>query len=216
MKNIIAITLTVLAVLLVGFLVYTFSPKGKDLTAYLPASFDTARALKLFQADAPPEPHTIYVGPREGEETAFQVITATGHYIDTDQKLALTLWVENLEQDDYEKYKEKAWERYDAPERKAEGPAEKTTISDREVFLSFRTINEGDDTSKMITMGGGYVFFPENNIVVAYTLYNPRLYGCEDLQKPDTCMFNKDTALPTIEDNKKIAEQIISTFNTYK
>jgi hypothetical protein len=212
MKNIIAITLTVLAVLLAGFLVYTFGPQSKELTAYLPSYFDTARALSLFQADAPPEAHTIYIGPREGEETPFEVLSATGHYIDTDNKLALTLWVENLKQSDYENYKEKAWERYSSPERQAEGPSEKTTISDYEVYLSFRTINETDDTSKMITMGGGYVFFPEKNIVVAYSLYNPRLYGCEDLQKPETCMFNKETPLPTNEDNRKIAEQIISTY----
>jgi hypothetical protein len=216
MKNIIAITLTVLSVLLIGFLVYTFAPKGKMLTAYLPQTFETARTLSLYQADATPETHTIYIGAKEGEETPFEVTSAMGHYVDTDNKLALTLWVEDLKDSDYENYKAKAWERYSAPERQVEGPSESVTISEKEVFLSFRTINETDDTSKMITMGGGYVFFPEESIVVAYTLYNPRLSACEDLKNAETCLFNKDQPLPSKEDNKKIAEQIIATYNNFK
>ena len=61
----------------------------------------------------------------------------------------------------------------------------------------------------MLTMGSGYVFFTEDNTVVTYSLFNPRLYACEDQWNPATCLYDTDRTLPTVEDIKVIANQII-------
>ncbi len=209
MKNIVSITLTVLAVLGIGFLVFTFN-KGVHQTSYLPNTFTTTdTTYTLFQREDDPVNKTVYLGYPKDNEKAFQVESTLGHYV-RDNKLAITLWVEKLPNiETFESYKEKAWERYSAPERAS--TSEQVTIQDHDVFLSFRKIDElVDDTSKMITMGGGYVFLPEDLVIVAYTVYNPRLYSCEDLQKPESCLFNRDISLPLSSDNRSIAEQIVA------
>jgi hypothetical protein len=211
MKNIVIITLTILAILIAGFFATVFFNE-KSLSSYLPMTFQTAKKYTLFQTSTLPEEHTIQLGVEE--EISFDVVSASGQYVDEDNKLGVTVWVEKISKDVFEVYKQKAWEIYQSPSRK--GTSEQATIDEHEVYLSFRTIDENvDDTSKMVTMGGGYVFFPEENIAVAYTIYNPRLSSCEDIQNPDTCLFDKEKPLPTIEDSKSIAKQIIASQKTY-
>jgi len=208
MKNIIAITLTVTVLMFIGFLMSMFRSQDTNIGSHLPMSFSTeGRKLAIFQKGIEPEQKTVQLG--YPDEISFQVLSTTGNYIDQDNKLALTIWVEEVDRDSFELYKQKAWERYQAGERAS--TSEKMTLQNHEVYLSFRNIKENvDDTSKMITMGGGYIFYPEKNMIITYTIYNPRLYACEDLQKPETCMYDKNVLLPLKESNKKIAEQILS------
>jgi len=210
MKNIVAITLTVLSILLVGFIITSYMQGKKDTyVALLPQTFTTSQELTLYQQDVLPEPRTVTLGLEE--EVDFNVNSTQGQYIDANQKLALTVWIEEVPEEDFQLYKEKAWERYQSPSR--EGISEQQTIRDREVYLSFREITEASDTSTMVTMGGGYVFFPEKHLIVTYTFFNPRLHSCTDVQKPDTCLFDAEKPLPTMEDNKSVAEQLISSID---
>lgn len=207
MKNIIAITLTILAILLAGFLINKYmQSQDTDLTTFLPETFNTSRQLTLFNQDMLPEDRIVTLGV-DGE-TDFQVKSTQGQYRDENGKLSLSMWIEEVSKDDFAQYKKKAWERYQS----REGLTEQQTLSNHDVYLSFRDIKEGDDTSVMVTMGGGYVFFPEKNVVVTYTFFNPRLYACEDIQKPETCMFDAERVLPTIDDDKKVAEQLITAY----
>lgn len=207
MKNIVAITLTILAILLVGFLIRNYLVSQKtELTTFLPTSFTTSREFTLYEQSILPEERTVTLGLENPVD--FQVQSTQGQYVDENGKLSVSMWIEEVPEAQYAQYKEKAWERYQSPAR--EGISEQQTIDGHDVYLSFRDIKEEDDTSTMVIMGGGYVFFPETDVVVTYTFFNPRLYACEDIQKPETCMFDKERALPTMEDNRKVAEQLIS------
>ncbi|KKS28889.1 MAG: hypothetical protein UV60_C0007G0008 [Parcubacteria group bacterium GW2011_GWA2_43_11] len=212
MKNIVTITLTVLTLLLVGFIITTYLQGQKtSFVAFLPQTFTTSRELTLFQQDILPEPRTVTLGLEE--EFNFNVNSTQGQYIDDKQKLALSVWIEEVSEDDYELYKQKAWERYQSPAR--EGISEQHTIRDRTVYLSFRDIKEDTDTRTMVTMGGGYVFFPEKNVIVTYSFFNPRLYACTEVQKPDTCLYDAERSLPTMEDSKNVAEQLIISIDEH-
>ncbi len=207
MKNIVAITLTILAILLAGFLINKYVQGQKtDLQTFLPETFSTSREFTLYQQDALPETRTVTLGSEEPVD--FEVTSTQGQYIDTNGKLSLSMWIEEIPGGDFVQYKQKAWDRYQSPSRA--GLSEQISFNDHSVYLSFRDIKEEDDTSEMVTMGGGYVFFPETSVVVTYTFYNPRLYACEDVQKPESCMFDIERPLPTMEDNKKVAEQVIN------
>lgn len=210
MKNIVAITLTVLGLLLVGFIITSFlQGQRTGFIASFPQTLNTSRELILYQQDIMPEPRTVTLGVED--EVDFNVNSTQGQYIDSNQKLSLNVWMEEVSEEDYELYKEKAWERYQSPAR--EGISEQHTIREREVYLSFRDITEETDTSTMVTMGGGYVFFPEKKVIVTYSFFNPRLYGCTEVQKPETCLYDEERSLPTMEDNKSVAEQIIMSID---
>jgi len=210
MKNIVAITLVILTLLLAGFLVNTLWPKTQDLSVFLRPSFDTSYSMTLIASEEQNEPYTITLGPTEEESASFEVTSTQGQYLDNEGRLALTVLVEDVHENDLPLYKEKAWERYQAPSRA--GISEKYTKNGYDVYVSFRDLQGDEDTSTMLTMGSGYVFFTENNTVVTYSLFNPRLYACEDQWNPETCIHDNERALPTIEDAKTIANQIIEYF----
>jgi len=208
MKNIIAITLTILAILLVGFLVTNFMPKSKDLSIYLPTSFSTSKTFMLADVTAREEPYVVSLGATENGSVDFEVTSMQGQYTDLDNRFALTVISQELNNNDIELYQTKAWERFQAPSRG--GVSEKIYTEGYDMYVSFRELSEEDDTRTMLTLGSGYVFVPEENIVITYSLYNTRLYSCEDIFKPETCLFDETKELPTIEDAKQIGEQIIS------
>lgn len=211
MKNIVSITLVVLFVLLAGVIYKSYSSTTlSDLPNYLPQNITSIQPYTLFQYDPLPTERTIRIGATEETEEEFIVVSTQGQYLSSDRRLAMTISVEELNEKQYEVYKEKVWERYTEPSRG--GSAEKHTIRDREVFLSFREIGEGEDTSSMVIMGGGYIFFPENRVVLTYSIYNPRLYACEDNMNPETCSYDAEKELPTMENDKSIAEQILDHY----
>lgn len=212
MKNIIAITLTILAILLIGFLALNFMPKTTDLSIYFPSSFSTTKTFLLSDITARNEPYTVSLGITEEDPADFKVTSMQGQYTDVDGRLALIVIPQKLVSDEITSYEEKAWNRFQAPSRG--GVSEKEYVNGYDVYVSFRELAENTDTSKMLILGSGYVFVPEKKVVLAYTLYNTRLYACEDLFNPDTCLFDEKKELPTIDDAKQIGAQLISNFKS--
>jgi hypothetical protein len=211
MKNIATITLLILGILLIGVLVKNYMASDiEKLPTYLPQKIETTQNLTLFQTNPIPSAKTVSIGPNVDEEVAFDVISTQGQYLSEERKLALTVSVEEVNASDYELYKEKIWQRYTASSRG--GISSQEVIRDHDVYLSFREVADNDDTSTMVVMGGGYVFFPENSVVVAYSLYNPRLSACDDIWKPETCTYTEDNTLPTITDAENIARQILDQY----
>jgi hypothetical protein len=210
MKNIVTITLAILFLLLVGFLVSNYFSGGSTskLGAYLPQTITTSSNLTLFEYSEQNEPYAIKLGASQAEEEEFTVTSAQGHYSNEMNKFALTVSVESVDPKRFESYKEKAWQRYQAPSRG--GTSTQISIKNHDVYISFRTLSETDDTSKMVIMGGGYIFYPENNVIVTFSMLNPRLHSCENVWSPETCFFDEDIALPTIDDARIIAEKILS------
>ena len=211
MKNIVSITLVVLFFLLLGVVYKTYTDSRiSTLPTYLPQSILSIQPYTLFQYDPIPTERTVQIGGTEETEATFTVISTQGQYLSADRRLAMTISVEELRERDFERYKEKAWERYTEPSRG--GIAEKHIIRDREVYLSFRDIRAGEDTRDMLVLGGGYIFFPEDRVVLTYSIYNPRLSACEDMMRPETCSYDPQKELPTIETDKSIAEQILAHY----
>lgn len=211
MKNIVSITLIALVVLLAGVIIkYSLTNTAEKLPNYLPANISTKQQLTLFQANSVPANQTIRIGPNEEEEVAFDVVSTQGQYLNEDRTLALTISVEELDSNQFDLYKEKTWQRYTEPSRG--GTSTQLATRDHDVYLSFRTLEESTDTSGMVVMGGGYVFFPEHDVAISYSLLNPRLHACEDIWKPETCRYDAEKQLPTIEDARAVAEQILSNF----
>jgi hypothetical protein len=214
MKHIVTITLVILVLLLMGVL-FNYYREGdtEKLPTFLPTTIQTTQTLTLFQNNLVPTAKTVRIGPNADEEAEFNVISTQGQYLSENRKLALTVSIEEIDKDDYELYKEKVWERYNAPSRG--GITKQETHRNREMYLSFREVDETvDDTSDMVVMGGGYVFFPEEDVVVTYSLYNPRLSACEDIWQPETCTFTEERELPTMEDARSIATQILDHYFT--
>ncbi len=212
MKNIVTITLIILSLLLVGVLYSYFNQSSVErLPSYLPQNLTTSQIYTLFQFDPLPTQRTLSIGPSEELEEEFDVISTQGQYLSEDRKLAMTISVEEIQnEDDFELYKQKVWERYTEPSRG--GTSTQLTVDGYDVYLSFRTIEEGDDTSEMVIMGGGYVFIPETNVAISYSLYNPQLGGCEDMWNPQTCVFDTTATLPTYADDRSVAEQIVQHY----
>lgn len=211
MKNIVTITLIILTLLLVGVLYSYFNQSSVErLPSYLPQNLTTTKIYTLFQFDPLPTERTLSIGPSEEMEADFDVISTQGQYLTEDRKLAMTISVEEIQKDDFELYKQKVWERYTEPSRG--GTSTQLTVDGYDVYLSFRTIAEGEDTSDMVIMGGGYVFIPENSVAISYSIYNPQLSGCDDMWNPQTCTFDATATLPTFEDDRSVAEQIVQHY----
>ncbi len=210
MKNIVAITLAVLTLLLVGFLAKSFIPKEGALSAFLRPTFSGSYTMMLTSSEDVDEPYTITIGPTDEESASFEVTSTQGQYYDEQGRLALTVLVQNVDKDDMPLLKEKAWARYQSPSRV--GLSEQYNKNGHDVYVSFRKLEEDEDTSAMLTMGSGYVFFSEDDVVVTYSIFNPRLYACEDQWNPETCLYDENRALPTMDDDKAIANQIIDFY----
>ena len=210
MKNIVAITLGILALLLVGFLANNLWPKTQDLSVFLRPTFTSSYTMTLIASEERPEPYTVTLGPTEEESASFEVTSTQGQYLDEEGRLALTLLAQKINEEDMALFKEKAWARYQSPSRA--GLSEQYSKDGYDVYVSFRDLTGDEDTSTMLTMGSGYVFFPEDNTVITYSMFNPRLYACEDQWNPETCRHDESRALPTMDDNKTISNQIIDHF----
>lgn len=211
MKNIVTITLVVLVILLIGVFVKNSMNGGTDkLPTYLPPTIETTENLTLFKSNVVPAAKTVNIGPSQAEEETFDVIATQGQYLNEERKLALTISIEEIKPDRYTIYKDKVWQRYTAPSRG--GTTTQYTDRDHDVYLSFRELTQEDDTSDMVIMGGGYVFIPEEDVAITFSLYNPRLNACEDILKADTCTYAAEKQLPTIDDAKKIAQRLLTQY----
>ena len=142
MKNIVAITFAVLILLLVGFLINTLWPKNQDLSVFLPSTLNASYTMTLISSDEKTEPYTITLGPTEEESASFEVTSTQGQYLDNEGRLALTILAENVNENDFSLYKEKAWARYQAPSRA--GISEKYNKDGYEVYISFRDLQENE------------------------------------------------------------------------
>jgi hypothetical protein len=214
MKNITTITLIILVLLLGGFLAANFMPKGKDLSFYLPATLAPTENSVYVQAsiDARMEPYIVALGPTEENSLDFEVVSMQGDYYDAEGRMAMTIIAQEIDKNQMDTYKEKAWERFSEPTRG--GRFEKEFINGYDVYISFRDIAEEEDTSGMFILGSGYIFIPDKNVVLTYSMFNTRLYACENYNDPTTCLHDQDKPLPTYDDAKKVAEAISTVINT--
>lgn len=214
MKNIITITLAILVLLLAGFLLSNFIPKGDSLADYLPASITVSDQHSYTQAsiDARMEPYVVPLGASDEDSIDFEVVSMQGDYFDSEGRMAVTVIAQKLKKDTMAMYQEKAWERFTEPTRG--GKYEKQYVNGYDVYLSFRELDEETDTSGMFILGSGYIFIPDENVVLAFSMFNTRLYACEQYTDPSTCLHDQEKILPTIENAKELAEKITEIINS--